>query len=102
MRHLFLTTTLLAALLPLACFAQDDEKIEAMRQMLMNAEGLPQATLGEEDNGWFFERKDGVCSMYSFNDPLVIRADPSNPLGTQLQFRMIDAWCPKRTAPRCR
>lgn len=96
MRHSFLASTLLAALLvPVAGFAQDDEKMDAMLQMMQSAEGLPQAELGEEDNGWYFERKDGVCRMYSFNDPLVIQADPSNPLGTQLQFRMIDALVPE-------
>jgi hypothetical protein len=100
MRHALLTTILLAALLaPLACFAaaddDDDEEMDAMVQMMQNAEGIPQANLGEEDNGWYFERKDGVCSMYSFNDPLVIQADPSNPLGTQLQFRMIDSLVPE-------
>ena len=100
MRHALLTTTLLAALLvPLACFAaaddDDDEEMDAMVQMMQNPEGIPQANLGEEDNGWYFARKDGVCSMYSFNDPLVIQADPSNPLGTQLQFRMIDSLVPE-------
>ena len=99
MRHPLLTTTLLAALLvPLACFAQDedeDEDLDPMVQMMMSGEGIPQANLGEEDNGWYFEKKNGVCSMYSFNDPLVIQADPSNPLGTQLQFRMIDALVPE-------
>jgi hypothetical protein len=66
-----------------------------MLQMMKNAEGLPQADMGEEDNGWFFERKDGVCRMYSFNDPLVIQADPSNPLGTQFEFLMIDSVVPE-------
>jgi len=100
MRHPLLTVALLAALaLPLATFAQDvddeDAELDAMAEMMMSGEGIAQAELGEQDNGWFFERKDGVCSMYSFNDPLVIQADPSNPLGTQLQFRMIDSEVPE-------
>jgi len=100
MRHPILAATLLAAFaLPLAAFAQEADaeaaKIDSMVQMLMDPEGLPQADLSKDDSGWFFERKDGVCRMFSFNDPLVIQADPSNPLGTQLQFLMIDSAVPE-------
>ncbi|WP_457096686.1 hypothetical protein [Lysobacter sp. P5_B9] len=100
MRHPILTAMLLAALaLPLAAFAQEadaeDAKVDSMVEMMKNAEGLPQANLGEKDNGWFFVRKDGVCRMFSFNDPLTIQADPSDPLGTQFQFLMIDSVIPE-------
>jgi hypothetical protein len=99
MRHPLLSAALFAALaLPLAAFAQEaddeDAELDPLVQMMMSGEGLPQADI-EQDNGWFFERKDGLCRMYSFNDPLVIQADPSNPLGTQFQFGMIDREVPE-------
>lgn len=99
MRHPFLTASLIAALLlPLACFAQDDEDdedMDAMAAMMLSGEGLPEMDMGTQDNGWFFKRENGLCRMYSFNDPLVIQADPSDPLGTRFQFGMIDREIPQ-------
>lgn len=82
-----------------AALAQSDEEegmtIEDWEDMLSDPDGLPQADLGTQDNGWFLQRENGVCRMYSFNDALVIQADASDPLRTRFQFGMIDREIPE-------
>lgn len=102
MRHPLITLALLAALaLPFAAAAQEadedeDPQTAALREMLMSEEGIPQADIGDEVNGWFFSREKGLCRMFSFNDPLVVQVDPNNPLNTGLRFQMIDGSIPEK------
>lgn len=99
MHHRLIALLALAALcLPsAAALAQNEQKdnVAALQNAFAKGEGIHQADLGTEDNDWFLTRENGVCRMYSFNDPLVIQADASDPLGTQFRFGMIDRKIPE-------
>lgn len=66
----------------------------AMLEMLQSEDGIPQADM-QQDNGWIFSREKGVCRMFSFNDKLMLQADPSNPANSSLRFQMIDGDIPE-------
>lgn len=85
-RRVLLAAGLFAALVvPFAVAAQDDED-----------DDLPaEAKAGSAINGWLFRRGNGVCRVYSFDDPLVIQANPADPSGTRLQFQVIDGGIPE-------
>ena len=95
-RRAWLAAGLFAALaLPFAAAAQSDDEDElspAAVDALLRGPGPADASPGAPINGWFFERKNGTCRMYSFNDPLVLEA---NATGAQLQFRIIDGEIPE-------
>jgi hypothetical protein len=90
MHHRFIAMLALAALcLPAAhAFAQDEE-VDASTLEAMSA-ALPEVNLGQQDNGWFLSRENGVCRMYSFNDVVSIQVDPANADNTRLEINMID------------
>lgn len=98
-RRVLLAAGLFAALVvPFAVAAQDDEDddlppetVEAM----LRSPGPAEAKAGSAINGWLFRRGNGVCRVYSFDDPLVIQANPADPSGTRLQFQVIDGGIPE-------
>lgn len=99
MRHLLVAAVLLASLsLPFAAIAgdeEDDTEVDALIDYL-SEEGPPQADFGQQDsNGWFLKKKDGVCTMSSFNDSLALQVDPANPANTLLKFQMFDGEMPE-------
>lgn len=91
LRRVLLSASLFAALaMPFAVAAQDaddDEYDAALMDLIMSDKPLPEADLGEQDNGWFLERKDGACRMYSFNDRLAIE---SGSRGALFHFQFFD------------
>lgn len=93
MRSPLIIVALLASLaLPFAAAAQD---ADALRDML-SSDDSPRADMGEMDNGWLLSRNAGVCSMYSFNDPLVLQVDPAHPENTGMRFQVIDGKIPEK------
>lgn len=98
MRHLLITTALLASLaLPFAAHAQDEESdADAFLRGLVESDGIPQANFGEQDeHGWFLRKENGVCTMTSFNDRSALQVDPANPLNTMLKFQLFDGAMPE-------
>ncbi|WP_133499107.1 hypothetical protein [Cognatilysobacter terrigena] len=92
---LIMTALAVALVLPAVSFAQeDDDERGAMIEMMTSSDGLPQANMGEEDNGWLLSQDKGVCRMYSFNDPLALQVDPAHPETTGMHFQVIDGTIP--------